>query len=65
MREAPSYHKGYSITGEWDGESYLLERPAPMHNLTWTFLWRLFCLRLNSPRGPFVKLMIADYGYKD
>jgi hypothetical protein len=54
-----------SIPGYWDGEYYLLNRPMPLHNLTWSFIWSLVRLKLSSPRRDRFKLMIADYGYED
>lgn len=61
--QAPSYHEGYTISGYWTGQAYLLTRPAPMHNLSWSLLWSLIRLKLSSPRRDKFKIMIADYGY--
>jgi len=62
---APDYAKGRNINGYWEGEEYLFLRPIPVYNLTWTRLWRLFKLRLSSPRADKFKIAIADYGYDD
>lgn len=63
--KAPDYHKGHNIAGFWDGELHKFDGPLPVYNLTWTELWRLFKLRLNSPRADKFKIAIADYGYDD
>lgn len=63
MKTTCDYAEGKTIEGFWKGEYYLLLRPAPLYNLTWSLLWSLFWLRLSSPRRDKFKVMIADYGY--
>ncbi len=63
--KAPSYSKSRPISGYWMGEDYLLTNPAPMYNITWSFIWSLIRLKLSSPRRDTFKLMIADYGYEE
>lgn len=63
--QAPSWHKGRNLKGFWDGEYHKFHRPLAVYSLTWTRFWRLFMLKLSSPRADKFKIAIADYGYED
>lgn len=64
--KAPHWHVGQRMDGEWNGEARSFQGKAlPVYNLTWTQLWRLFWLRLLSPRASTFKIAIVDYGYED
>lgn len=63
--KAPDYAKGNYIPGFYNGEYLTFKRALPVFNLTWKHLWRLFKLKLLSPRADKFKIAIADYGYDD